>query len=309
VKKNIFVVVIIILFVTTVFADSFFIENLNLLKFESKDFDEKTFEFVSPISVVFLEENYFVLDAGAGGILQFNSKFIFEKKLYGIGQGPCEIAMRTSFLLVWEDKLLIPDTFNGRIQVYNIKENNYKTVKTPEMTFVTNGVVVGEEVYFGGMNCLYKLSKDFKIKKIKLDLGNPTESILNLVSLKDGKLISTSMLLHGKKQNKIYMWEQNGDNFKFKPKVLPQIKEVDFWKKKNKFPILFVSVACVNKTIYISTKIQNDDKGSLLFKIDENGKVSQKWLKGINFAMFSFSKTENFIISAEDGKIYQFKAR
>ncbi len=270
------------------------------IKFKKANTLQNAFEFAAPTSIVFVGGNYYVLDASAGGILQFSSNFAFEKKLYGIGQGPEDISNRTAFMVVRGECSYIPDTFNGRIQIYNAKEQKYYTVKAPEMTFITNGTVIGDNIYFGGMNCIYKLSNKLKIEKIKLDLGNAHESILHLVSNVNDKLCSVSMLLHGEKQDKIYFWEQRTNNFQFTKKQLPKLEPVSLWKKKNKFPILFVSAGVVNGDIYLSTKIFEKEKGSLIYKINKEGKISHFWLNGIEFAMFSFS--------VEDANIYEIKS-
>lgn len=297
-KKRLVFLIVCVSFLNAV-SGNLFQQKFSKIKFYEKD--KSVYEFAGPSSIVEISGDYYVLDSG-NGVFQFNKERILVNKLYGIGQGPGEINSRTAFMLANGNNLYIPDTFNGRILIFNTITNKKSVIKSPEMTFVTNGVVKGNDIYFGSVNCIFKMKKDKSIEKINVNLGNPNESLIHLVTLKNNKLQTVSMMLHGKKLDKLYTFFEKSGKFQFEEFTLPKNEKLENWKKKNKFPLLFTSCVEFSENIYLTTKIFSEKEGTLVFKIGKNGKISSNYLKNISFALFS----GKYVIDGDSATIFKF---
>jgi hypothetical protein len=279
-----------------------FSQNPQLTRLHFFDRNGSAMEFVSPSAVHQYKNSWVVLDTTVG-VFQFDKDRKLVKKLYGIGQGPTELTSRTSFMALAGHQLVIPDTFYGRLQIYDLETRKYATVKTPTMTFVTNATVVGHSVYIGGEGYFYKFT-DGKIERTKLPAASGLPEVL-LVANRGG-LCGLSMFLYGNHCDEIHTWKMNGPDLKRTITNIPSTAKLEKWKKKARMPLFFISVAPGPHGLLATSRLSDDETGSRIYVFKDDGSVKTIQIKGVQDAIFSASKDKIYLIDNFEGAIYTF---
>lgn len=279
-----------------------FSQNPQLTRLDFFDKNGSPMEFVAPSAVHQYDNSWVVLDTSVG-VFQFNKDRKLIRKLYGIGQGPTELGARTSFMVLSGQKLVIPDTFNGRLQTYDLESGKYTTIKTPSMTFVTNAAVIGHTVYIGGEGRFFEFT-DSKIERTTLPSTAKTPEVL-LVANRGG-LCGLSMFLFGNHRDEIHTWKLNGPDLKRTITNIPSTAKLEKWKRKARIPLFFTSVATTRHGLLATSRLSDDEKGSCIYMFGEDGSVRMMHVKGIQDAIFSPSKDKTYLIDTDEAAIYTF---
>jgi len=279
-----------------------FSQNPQLTRLHFFDRNGSAMEFVAPSAVHQYKNTWVVLDTTVG-VFQFDKDRKLVRKLYGIGQGPTELGARTSFMVLSGQKLVIPDTFNGRLQTYDLESGKYATIKTPTMTFVTNATVVGHSVYIGGEGYFYKFT-DGKIERTKLPSTAKLPEVL-LVANRGG-LCGLSMFLYGNHRNEAHTWKLNGPDLKRTITNIQSTDDLEKWKRKARIPLFFTSVATAPHGLLATSRLSDDERGSCIYIFGEDGSVRMMRVKGIQDAIFSPSKDKTYLIDTDEAAIYTF---
>jgi len=260
-------------------------------------------EFVSPASILQTEEYQLVLDGGEG-VFKFDSKGMLIEKVFEIGQGPKEIAPRTSFMMLQDGHvLLVADTFNGRIQWYDLKTRTYDTKKTSAMNFVVNGIETGDSLWFGGINSVFKLDSKGNITHIPF--SNDFQSI-NLVGFDPkGRLIAVSMIT-SEEVNELPLFsgfEDGSAQTHFLE--FEKTKEIETWANRVRLPLLLTGMISYGENCIFSTKVCNREKeGLLLIQRDMDRQLAPYYLKDIELPILFHGNKKNYLIDSVNSTIY-----